>query len=442
MDGFGAVLASFALPRGSALGIYGIRIASGDAEATGSFEVQEYRKPEFEVLVKPSARFVLQGGKALATITARYFFGQPVANATVKYVVHKQPYYSPMRWSDGGEEEDQREPWWFGGDEALEGTARLDAQGAAEISVPLAPGEDGAEGIARDYSARIEARVTDASSREVSGNAVVHATVARFMLVARAGSYAFRAGSQASFTIKAIDYAGVPQPNVRARLSFEHLVYEEGRWETPRVTKVTADAVTTDTDGRAVWSTTIPQQPGNYRLRVEADSEGRIVSDTASAWVSGRLAQAGVGDEETALELLADKGSYQPGDVAHLTLKGAVASAALLVTKEARQVSWRQVVRPAPETVDVPVTEADLGDTYVNIAFLKDDRLYRAETRLKVPAVARQLQVAVVPDQAVGKPRQPAGFTVKVMDQAGRPVRAQVSLGVIDEAVYGVTDRT
>ena len=60
-----------------------------------------------------------------------------------------------------------------------------------------------------------------------------------------------------------------------------------------------------------------------------------------------------------------------------------------------------------------------------------------------MPAVARQLQVSVVPDQAVGKPRQPAGFTVKVMDQAGRPVRAQVSLGVIDEAVYGVrTDST
>ena len=40
-------------------------IASGDDEATGSFEVQEYRKPEFEVIVKPAARFVVQGGKAV-----------------------------------------------------------------------------------------------------------------------------------------------------------------------------------------------------------------------------------------------------------------------------------------------------------------------------------------------------------------------------------------
>jgi alpha-2-macroglobulin len=438
VDEFGAVLASFALPRGAALGAYAVRIVSGNDEATGNFEVQEYRKPEFEVIVKPAARFVLQGGKASVTITARYYFGQPVANATVKYVVHKQPYYSPMRWSDGGEDEEPREPWWFGGDETLEGTARLDAQGVATISVPLDAAGDGQEDTPRDYSARIEARVTDASSREVSGSAVVHATVGRFMLVARADSYAFRAGSQASFTIKAIDYTGVPQPNVGVRLAFEHLVYEEGRWEKPRVTKVTGAVVTTDADGRAAWRTTVPKQPGSYRLRVEADSEGRVVSDTASAWVSGSLAQAGLGEEETTIELLADKGSYRPGDVAHLTVKGAVESAALLLTKEARRVSWRRVVQPAPETVDVPVTGDDLGDTYVNIAFLKDDRLYRAETRLKVPAVARQLQVSVVPDQAVGKPRQPAGFTVKVVDQAGRPVRAQVSLGVIDEAVYGV----
>ena len=41
-------------------------------------------------------------------------------------------------------------------------------------------------------------------------------------------------------------------------------------------------------------------------------------------------------------------------------------------------------------------------------------------------------------DQAVAKPRDPGTFTVRVVDQGGAPVRAQVSLAVIDEAVYGV----
>ena len=97
-DAFGAVHASFPVPATAALGFYNIRIASGEHEANGGFEVQEYRRPEFEVIVSPANRFVVQGGEAIATVQARYYFGQPVANARVRYVVNQQPYHSPLRW--------------------------------------------------------------------------------------------------------------------------------------------------------------------------------------------------------------------------------------------------------------------------------------------------------------------------------------------------------
>ena len=50
----------------------------------------------------------------------------------------------------------------------------------------------------------------------------------------------------------------------------------------------------------------------------------------------------------------------------------------------------------------------------------------------------QDLQVTVTADQAVAKPKDPGTFTVRVTDHSGAPVRAQVSLAVIDEAVYGV----
>ncbi|HEX7486222.1 MAG TPA: MG2 domain-containing protein [Vicinamibacterales bacterium] len=436
VDEFGSVLASVPLPRGAALGYYAIRLVSDAAEATGGFEVQEYRKPDFEVIVKPAARFVMQGGKAVAIVNARYYFGQPVANGLVNYVVHKQPYYSPLRWADDGDDEQPPESWWFGGEEARQGTARLDEKGAVEISVPLDTNEDG-----RDYSVRIEARVIDASSREVAGNTIVHATFGRFMLAARADSYAYRPGSQATVSITALDYLGAVQPNVRATVALERLTYDQGQWEKPRVTRVSDGTVTTGDDGRATWTLTLPGGPGNYRFRAEAASEGRVVSETTFVWISGHSADA-VSEGERELELVPDKKTYQPGEIAHLAIKGGASSAAMLVTKEARQVGWRKVVRAASSVIDVPIGDGDLGDIYVNLAFLKDDRLYRAEKRLKVPAVAKQLNVTVLADQPVVKPGQPAMFTVKVQDQAGRPVRAQVSLGVIDEAVYGVKPET
>jgi len=36
------------------------------------------------------------------------------------------------------------------------------------------------------------------------------------------------------------------------------------------------------------------------------------------------------------------------------------------------------------QPLDVPVEEGDIGGVYVNVAFLKDDRFYRAEKRLDV----------------------------------------------------------
>ena len=108
VDEFGAVHASFPVPATAALGNYTVRVASADQQASGSFEVQEYRRPEFEVIVTPASRFVVQGEEVVATVDARYYFGQPVANGRVRYVVNKQPYYSPFRWDDGFEGEEGR----------------------------------------------------------------------------------------------------------------------------------------------------------------------------------------------------------------------------------------------------------------------------------------------------------------------------------------------
>jgi hypothetical protein len=97
------------------------------------------------------------------------------------------------------------------------------------------------------------------------------------------------------------------------------------------------------------------------------------------------------------------------------------------------------VLRPTPtESIEVPIEAGDVGDVFVSIAYLREGRLHRAERRLGVAATSRTLRIAVTADQAVSRPREPGIFNVMVTDHAGQPVRAQVSLAVIDEAVYGV----
>ena len=62
-------------------------------ETAGSrFRVEEYKKPEFEVTVTPSAERVKLGQPTSAKIHAAYYFGGPVPGAKVTYRVYRTAY--------------------------------------------------------------------------------------------------------------------------------------------------------------------------------------------------------------------------------------------------------------------------------------------------------------------------------------------------------------
>ncbi len=104
LSAHGTVAVDFNLTSDAALGYYNIDLEfNGKHEASwGSFYVEDYKKPEYQVTVKPAVTRVLQGNSIQATISARYFFGEPVAGAKVKYVVHTSTHY----WWDQDDEDD------------------------------------------------------------------------------------------------------------------------------------------------------------------------------------------------------------------------------------------------------------------------------------------------------------------------------------------------
>ena len=62
------------------------------AFANANFDVEEYKKPEYEVRVTPAKARVLQGQPMQATIDSRYYFGEPVNGAKVKYAIYRDRY--------------------------------------------------------------------------------------------------------------------------------------------------------------------------------------------------------------------------------------------------------------------------------------------------------------------------------------------------------------
>jgi uncharacterized protein YfaS (alpha-2-macroglobulin family) len=434
VDRFGALQAAVPIPPTAALGRYTITITSGDLDATSAFEVQEYRRPEFEVIATPAARFVVQGQEAVITLDAKYYFGQPVANAQVRWVMNEQAYTSPLRWSD--DLAGDGPGFFYGDDQTQRGTTRLDANGRGELRIPL-PARTGTD--TGDYSARIEAQVTDASGREVSGSTIVHATRGTFLLSARTDTFVLTAGSTVSATVDALDYVGTPQSGVNVALLLQRLEYRNGYYNEPVITDIATTQAVTDAIGHGVATLRLPPGvAGSFRVTARATSAGRTIEDYAFVWVSGEREEDSSGGERY-LELIADRKTYAPGDTARLLLRGEPVTGPIFVTKEGQHVTWYQTARQSGNgAIEVPLAAGDEGDIYVSVTYLRDGRLFRAERRLSVPALERTLQVTVTADQAVARPRDPGTFTIRVSDQSGAPVQAQVSLAVIDEAVYGV----
>ena len=200
----GTVSADLSLAADAALGYYTMTVGKvgqnggyGNSAGYGSFYVEEYKKPEYQVTVKPAAPRVLQGNSIQATIEARYFFGEPVSGAKVKYVVHTSTHYwwdEDEAEGDEGEGEDSGEDsgesdYSWGQTEQQEHEGVLDANGRLTVTLPV---PIDAKHNAEDY--RIEARVTDAANSEVAGHSTVLATYGSFRVSVEPTSYVVQPG--------------------------------------------------------------------------------------------------------------------------------------------------------------------------------------------------------------------------------------------------------
>src|SRR5262249_47644434 len=59
---------------------------------------------------------------------------------------------------------------------------------------------------------------------------------------------------------------------------------------------------------------------------------------------------------------------------------------------------------------------------------------------IKVDSAERSLTIAIKPDRDVYRPGDKATVDLQVTDGYGRPTQAEVSLGVVDEAIYGISE--
>jgi hypothetical protein len=441
---FGSFHGSLTLSPLAALGVYAITAHAGDRSVQGNFEVQEYKKPEFEVSVSTGKPRYLQGESIEATIEARYYFGAPVAQGKVKYSVYKSGYVFPywrILWGDeeleGGEAGGGNEGGYYG-QESGQGSGVLDADGRLTIKIPTAVDEEGK----RDAKYRIEAHVTDASNREIAGGRSALVTYSTVVVILDTDRYLYRAGDPADITVHTLDYDSKPV-SASVDLAFYAYAGYNAAWQVvPRTEsrkELATASVTTDANGVAHYKYTVASVNGITVEGMALDSSHRQAHFNTDLWVADAQ-YAGVEANYQRPEIYLDKHSYKPGDTAHVLVVTHRPGAQVLVTAEGQQVyTWSVHPDSAGSlTVDVPIEPRYQPNFFVAVAFVKDEQLFEANKNVPVPATDRILHVTVETDKPQYRPNDKVNYTISTRNAAGAPVSAEVSLGVVDEAIYAI----
>ena len=124
---------------------------------------------------------------------------------------------------------------------------------------------------------------------------------------------------------------------------------------------------------------------GSFILRATAsDSEGRTTTTELDFYALGEGYTAWRRYDHQRIDLLPEKATYKPGETARILIKSPWEQATALITTEREGIrsQRRFALTSTQQTVEVPITEADIPNVYVSVMLVKG--------RTKIAAPARR----------------------------------------------------
>jgi uncharacterized protein YfaS (alpha-2-macroglobulin family) len=454
-NAMGSVFGEFDLNPEAPAGSYTATVIVDGERHTHDILVAAYRKPEFELTIKPARSRVVRGDTVEAEVSAATYFGAPLSGLTVKYYVVRNVNW---RWEFAGDadyddEEDVGARRAHYGDAfgqmIQESTLELDADGKGRISFPCSIPED--DLAAQAYQFTISANITDEAQRTVSAEATVIGTSAKISITATPQGYLAAPGTPFSLTTSVSSEAGNPLSNRRVEVEYGYEVWHPrvGSGGESRYERAGTASGTTGQDGKASISITPPKE-GDLRISVyAADDNGRRARCRSYIWVAkngGNELSSDIPD----LGLATDKRAYSPGDTARVLLNTSHPGHTVLLTVEGDRIYFVRTLQPAGKStvLELPIEEAWGPNVHLNAILVQKRHYSEASATLRVKVPQRMLNIEIRPDRPPSgplnlpgyEPREKATYSVQVRDSAGRPVQAEISLGVVDEAIYALRE--
>ncbi len=456
---FGSAYGQFSIPTNLVNGRFTLRCANGSTDIS----VEEYKRPKFEVSIdeiKDEVRLnenVSISGKALT------YAGIQIDNAKVKYKIERMP-----RW---------RGWWYWTGDRrskvVANGETMTDSDGKFTITFKALPDPKNAESEMLQYDFRISADVTDISGETRSASKMVSAGYRSLFLgsslpdgfqlmdqtdlskVTISSSNINGQHLDANVTIKVSRLANFRNTYVeKAWQSCDNPIVEREVWERDlpmleyqksdgdinalSVDKLLKTITINTAESKTIDLSEIKKSgSGNYLVELSAtDKDGRPVR------YENRFTIYNTADRITsvnkAILLHADKGTYEPGDIAHVTIATAMPDVDMrYIITDGRGMLESNMVRlnSNSSVIDIPIKESHRGNLSVYAFFVRGNTMIEANELIHVPFSNKKLNIKFETFRDRLYPGESEKWKLRITDYQQNPAMAEMLATLYDESL-------
>ncbi len=420
-----------------------------DSSSYAYYTLAKYVKPDFELKVEAQNPESLRNESPKFVITGKYFTGKPMANQEVEYEAFTTDYYESEKMvynknfninSFGG-----MCGGGFGFGDDYYGTPlgekkkiKLDENGKATVEFPT----DSKALLSQ--SVTITAKKTDSSGNEILGAATSTRHAGAFNLFLIPSSDDYKPGDSISIPFYTEELNGEKVAN--KEFSYR-LIENTYSGERTNEKEIISGKTNSDENGKGTVSFTLPPtltpDSYNYVIIEGTDRFGNKVENRKSLYITNNstanVQNIWQNQYDTFLKISSAQNSYQLGQNINLTVNSP-ADLDVLLTFERGRVYNPQILhlQKGNNKVSIPVTAEHSPSITPVFSFFYNGNYYSEGLSLNVPSMHKLLNVSVASNKSEYKKGENAEVKIKVKDASGNPVSAQLSLGIVDKAIYAL----
>jgi alpha-2-macroglobulin len=427
-----------------------------------NFQIQEFRRPEFEVSARNETTGPYYAGEhAVVAVSAEYYAGGPLPNAETNWSVTSSPTnYQPPNWTEFSF--GTWTPWWWYFDSSgeyndtdyLNFSGVTDATGTHFLRLDFdRPDEP------RPYSILAEASVMDVNRQAWAGTTSLMVHPADLYVGMRSERYFVERGTPLEISFIAVDLDGNPVVDRPIKVNAARLEWKlrSSGWQEE---EADVQECTVGSQEEPVTCTFETPIGGRYQITaVVSDEMGRQNQSRITRWVSGGQQPPSREVEHEEVNLIPDKETYQPGDVAQILVQSPFTPAEGLLTVSRSGILYteRFLIEDGTSTLKVPIEEKHIPNLHVQVdlvgsAVRTDDEgetisdvpprpaYATGQLNLSVPPLERTLLLEVNPLATELEPGGETKLAVTLKDADGSPMAdAELAVIVVDEAVLALS---